>query len=253
MTNCIFILSHQDDEIGIFESISSAVKRNENVYIFFMTSGFIDNKIECSKYTIRDKESIKVLKKIGVKVEKIFFFGRLNNIKTLSLHHNLKISYKKLKNFIKNLNGNIKLFTHAYEGGNPDHDSCNILILNILRNSKKLINAYQFPFYNANSRLLPYVVQKPLKINGPLIKIYSTFSNRLKYLTYLFYYKSQKKVWFGLYPFLIKNLLFKNYFLLQKINKNFIIKKPHAGKLLYEKFGYSKFYEIRSNFLKFLY
>ena len=73
MTNCIFILSHQDDEIGIFESISSAVKRNENVYIFFMTSGFIDNKIECSKYTIRDKESIKVLKKIGVKVEKIFF------------------------------------------------------------------------------------------------------------------------------------------------------------------------------------
>ena len=71
-------------------------------------------------------------------------------------------------------------------------------------------------------------------------------------LKYLFEYKSQLKVWFGLYPFLVFNLLFRNYYFLQKINKNFKVIKPHKGRLLYEKFRNSRFEALRFNFIKFL-
>ena len=109
MTNSIFILSHQDDEFGVFESIRSAVKNNDNVLILYMTSGKIIKEIPRKKIFYRDKESLKVLSKLGVKDKNIFFFGRLNNIPTCRLHKRMNIAYLKLsqllkKNFWKNKN-----------------------------------------------------------------------------------------------------------------------------------------------------
>ena len=95
-------------------------------------------------------------------------------------------------------------------------------------------------------------VQKPLKINGKSIKIRVSFNNKIKYIKYLFFYKSQIKVWVGLYPFLIFNFLTRNFYYLQEINKNFLVKRPHDGKLLYEKFRDSKFQNLKLNFLNFL-
>ena len=89
MRNTIFILSHQDDEFGVFESIRLAIKKNENVIIFYMTSGEINKRIPKNKIYYRDKESLKVLQNIGVKSKNIIFFGRLNNIPTCMLHYNI--------------------------------------------------------------------------------------------------------------------------------------------------------------------
>jgi len=253
MKYSIFILSHQDDEICIFENIRLALKNKRKIKIFFMTNGYLKKKISKKSLSERDKESLKVLKKMQVKKKDIIFFGRENNINSCKLFKNLKFCYDFLLNYLKDLDGKIELFTHAYEGGNEDHDACNVIILKILKNySKKNILAFQFSFYNADTKLFPYKVQKPLKINGKLLKINVKFSHRFQYLKYLFEYKSQFKVWIGLYPFVIFNLLFKNYYFLQKINKNFKLIKPHKGLLLYEKFRNSKFEELKYFFLKFL-
>ena len=252
MKHSIFILSHQDDEICVFENIRLAIQYKKKIKIFFMTNGYLKKKISKRSISQRDNESLKVLGQLGVKKKDIIFFGRENNISSCRLYKNLNFCYKFLFDYLKNLEGRIELFTHAYEGGNEDHDACNIIILKILRNYNKNILAFQFSFYNADTKLFPYKVQKPLKINGNLIKVNIKFSDRLQYLKYLFEYKSQVKVWLGLYPFLIFNLLFKNYYFLQKINRNFKVIKPHKGLLLYEKFRNSKFEELRFNFLKFL-
>lgn len=252
MKHSIFILSHQDDEICVFENIRLAIRYKKKIKIFFMTNGYLKEKISKRSISQRDNESLRVLEQLGVKKKDIIFFGRENNISSCRLYKNLNFCYKFLFGYLRNLKGKIELFTHAYEGGNEDHDACNIIILKILRNSNKNILAFQFSFYNADTKLFPYKVQKPLKMNGNLIKINMKFSDRLQYLKYLFEYKSQIRVWLGLYPFLIFNLLFKNYYFLQKINRNFKVIKPHKGLLLYEKFRNSKFEELRFNFLKFL-
>ena len=45
MKYSVFILSHQDDEIGVFEIIRQALKNRENIYIFYMTNGAIKKEI----------------------------------------------------------------------------------------------------------------------------------------------------------------------------------------------------------------
>jgi LmbE family N-acetylglucosaminyl deacetylase len=251
MNNVVFILSHQDDEFGVFESIKIAIQKKRNIYILYVTSGVIKKSIPKNRNINRDKESLSVLIKLGVKKKNIIFLGRENNIPTCYLHNNLEKAYKKIKSILNNLKGNIDLITHAYEGGNEDHDSCNIIVVKLIRSIKKIKSAYQFPLYNAQT-IFYYSVQKALKVNGKIIKIQSKLFDRIRFIFYLFHYKSQLKVWVGLYPFLIFNLLFRNYYILQKINKNFIITKPHKNKLLYEKFRDITFSELKLKFSKFL-
>ena len=38
--NILFILCHQDDEMGLFNRIKSSVEQKKNVLIIFMTSGY---------------------------------------------------------------------------------------------------------------------------------------------------------------------------------------------------------------------
>ena len=77
--NSVFILSHQDDEIGIFEPLRLAIKNKENVIVFYMTSGSIIKEISKNKLFHRDQESLYVLKKFGVKNKNIIFFGRIKS------------------------------------------------------------------------------------------------------------------------------------------------------------------------------
>ena len=68
---------------------------------------------------------------------------------------------------------------------------------------------------------------------------------------YLFFYKSQLKVWIGLYPFLIFNYLFRDFVYLQRIDKKYTIKKPHKGLLLYERFRNLDFNIVKKHIVKF--
>tara|TARA_Y100000590_G_scaffold444628_1_gene575628 strand:- start:446 stop:1210 length:765 start_codon:yes stop_codon:yes gene_type:complete len=252
MKYSIFILSHQDDEFGVFEIIRKAILKKEKVIIFYMTNGAINKSIPKFKFYNRDLESLGVLKEIGVKENNVIFFGRLNNIPTCCLHKKLKHAYLNLNKYFKKYNGKIKLYTHAWEGGNEDHDACYILVKKIIKNSKKIKAAYQFPLYNANTNLFYYSVQRIIEVNGKAIRIKVNLLDRLKYIKFLFYYKSQIRVWIGLYPFLIFNFLTRNYCILQKINEKKSIEKPHKGTLLYEKFRNSKYKNLQKNFLFFL-
>ena len=49
------------------------------------------------------------------------------------------------------------------------------------------------------------------------------------------------KTFFGLYPFYLIHLIFKRYEVTQKINPSKSYKKPHKGKLLYERRKMDKF------------
>jgi len=252
MATSIFILSHQDDEIGIFEILRLASEKKEKVYIFYMTNGSIKTEIPKNKIFYRDKESMSVLKNFGLNNKNVIFFGRLNNIPTCYLYKKLDLAYKKLNNFINKIPGEIKIYTHSWEGGNEDHDACNILVKKILNSSSNIDESYQFPLYNADTPYFFYKVQKFIKNDRKSPKIKINLINRIRYIKYLFYYKSQLRVWLGLYPFLIKNFLFNKYMQIQYLNKNLDFKKPHKGKLLYEKFKRCNYYDFSRSVKSFL-
>ena len=68
MRNIIFILSHYDDEFGLFNVIEDFCKNNDNVFIMYLTNGLtIDLAKNKKKMQRRENESIRILLKLGVK------------------------------------------------------------------------------------------------------------------------------------------------------------------------------------------
>ncbi|MDA7477234.1 PIG-L family deacetylase [Candidatus Pelagibacter ubique] len=246
--NIFYLFAHQDDEFGAFIDISHKIK-NYNIYIFYLTSGY-KKKILKSQLSTRDKESIKVLKKIGVKEKNIIFLGKQLNIKCNELHLNMNKAYHKIIELTYKIKP-YELVTHSWEGGHEDHDACNLIArkigfkLNIIKNSK------EFSLYNAyNCKLLYFKVFNPIKKNGKFIR--ANFYNRWSYILLLFFYRSQFKIWIGLYPFIIFHYLFFGYNYMQTLNQSRIISRPHSGELLYEARSFCNFKEFKNKTKVFL-
>ena len=202
---------------------------------FYLTIGNISNSSDINLISKRENESKKVLEKIGVKSENITFLGKSLGINSYNLLNNLENVYNKLSNFIEQLEDEIKIFTHAWEGGNIDHDSSFVLALKLMRNYSNIKYGYQFPYYN--SYKMPfnfYRIFYPISINGHAVKSRISFNEKIEFIKYLFYYISQVKIWMGLYPFVIIKILTNNYNYLQEIKNNFELKKPHQNLLWYE-------------------
>ena len=233
-----YFLAHQDDEFGVFAQIKKEVKKNE-LFFFYLTSG-TDKKINKYKLYLRDKESIKALTALGIRKENIFFVGRKLDVK----HNKLYLNAKKVTLFLESLISNIfkpdAIYTHSWEGGHEDHDTCNL----ITRRIKKKFNikkCYQFSLYNSfNSSIIFFKVFNPIeRRNGK--KVLASILDRIYFIKLLFNYTSQIRTWIGLYPFIIFHYLFKGYNFIEILDSNKIIKKPHVGKLLYERRGFCKF------------
>tara|TARA_A100000164_G_C21812083_1_gene726041 strand:+ start:216 stop:965 length:750 start_codon:yes stop_codon:yes gene_type:complete len=245
--NIYYLLAHQDDEFGIFIDISSKIKNN-NIHVFYLTSGYKKN-ISKLKLSIRDKESINVLKKIGVREKNIHFLGKQLDIRCNNLFLNMRIVYLKLLQHVK---GSVpqELVTLAWEGGHEDHDACNLITRKIAMKLRILNCCREFSLYNAyDCKYLYFRVFNPLK-KGTIIK--TNFLKRLYYIMLLFSYRSQFKIWFGLYPFIIYHYLFYGYNYMQQLNQSKNIIKPHNGKLLYELRNFCDFKNFKSKTKSFL-
>lgn len=246
----IIVLAHQDDEFCIFNKISRFKNKN-NIFIFYLTSGLNYNLNKFTK-NLRDNESLKVLRKFGILERNIFFLGRKNSINNNCLYLNLDTAYKDLVEIIKNIPGKKIALTHALEGGHEDHDACYYLVKAINIKYDLFEKSFQFPAYHGKN--LPYIFFKvfsPISENGYVFKEKIQFNDRFKFIYCLFFYKSQLKTWVGLYPFIIFKFLFNKKDSVQKINKNTLIRKPHIGKLLYEKRKFCKYYKFRKKLLIF--
>jgi len=247
----IIILAHQDDEFCIFNRISHH-KNKKDIFIFYMTSGMNKN-LQKNKKNYRDIESINVLKKFGINEKNIFFIGRKLSINSNKLYRSMELAFKELFLNINKINGKKIIFTHALEGGHEDHDACNYLAKVVYLKLKSVCTAYQFPAYHGKN--LPYIFYKvfsPINENGKILKKNFRFLDRFKFIYFLFFYKSQLKVWLGLYPFIIIKFLFAKTDMLQKLEKKITVRRPHKGMLLYEKRGFCQYSKFRRNILSFL-
>ena len=99
MKNKIFLLSHQDDEIAIFNHIKKSVQSRDKIYIFYLTNGRIKKKENEKIIRVREKESLKVLKTLGVNKNSIIFLGKRLKVNSYELHNKLDVTFKELSKF----------------------------------------------------------------------------------------------------------------------------------------------------------
>jgi len=243
-----YLFAHQDDEFGIFIQLKKDIEKNEP-FIFYLTSGS-DKKIDKNKLCLRDKESLKTLKSLGVRQKNIFFIGRKLEIKNNNLYLDAKKVISFLEDFFLKKFKPSAIYTHSWEGGHEDHDTCN-LIARRLRKKFNIKNCFQFSQYNSfNTSLIFFKVFNPIdKNNGK--KVFTNLLNRIRFIRLLFNYKSQIKIWFGLYPLIINHYLFKGFNFIENLETSNKIIKPHSGKLLYEKRNFCKFstFKKKTSFL----
>ncbi len=249
--NLIAVLAHQDDEIFIFNRLSNFAYKG-NIFIFYMTSG-MDINLNKNKLSKRDLESINVLRKLGVKKENIFFLGRNYSINNNQLYKHLGLALKILLINLKKIKGFNTVYTHSLEGGHEDHDACNYLIKALNFKYNFFNKCYQFSAYHGkNLFFIFFRVLNPISENGKIYKKKYQFSDRFKFIYLLFFYKSQLNIWVGLYPFIILKYLFYKNDEIQKIKKSFSIRRPHNGKLLYEKRGYCSYNRFKKKIEDFI-
>ena len=253
MQNKIFLLSHQDDEIAIFNHIRKSVLSKDNISIFFLTNGRI-KKIDDQKIIkIREKESLDVLNKIGVKKNNIFFLGKKLKTNSYNLHNKLDITINELSKFFEKIKNDAIIYSHSWEGGNVDHDSCYVITIKLMKKFACIKSAFQFSMYNSqNMPFNFYRAFSPIKENGHIISFNTNLRDRIRFILLSFHYKSQKKIWFGLYPFLILRIIFNRYGNLQIIKNRFLLKKPHQNNLWYERRNFISYNRIKLRFLSFL-
>jgi hypothetical protein len=165
----------------------------------------------------------------------------------------MKVAYSGLNHMLKIYREFERLYFLAWEGGHQDHDAVYVLGCVFAKKNNLLNKAFQFSLYN--SKCLPfkfYNVIWPIKENGKIFCYNIRMLDRLKYLGYCFYYKSQAKTWLGLFPFYLFNMIFSGKQKLQLADYTRIRVKPHAGKLFYEKrnlYTYQQFLVDASRFI----
>ena len=252
--NIFFIFSHQDDEFALFNIIENATKKQKNVFVFYLTTGLKNKKQNIkSKLLKRDKESLNVLLKLGVRRKNIFFIGKKLNIPVYNLYKNLNVVYNEIDKRLEKYAGKHIVYTHSWEGGNEDHDASYIIIKKLIFYKSKIVKAFEFSHYNNyNSKFLPFKVQKFIHNKKKIYETKIKTSYKIKYINYLFSYTSQLYLWLPIFPFVIFRILNNDYGNLRTIEKNLVIKKPHSGILLYEKLRKKKYLYFKKYFISFL-
>ena len=221
----------------------------------FLSNNCLKNKKQNikSKLLKRDKESLNVLLKLGVRRKNIFFIGKKLNIPVYNLYKNLNVVYNEIDKRLEKYAGKHIVYTHSWEGGNEDHDASYIIIKKLIFYKSKIVKAFEFSHYNNyNSKFLPFKVQKFIHNKKKIYETKIKTSYKIKYINYLFSYTSQLYLWLPIFPFVIFRILNNDYGNLRTIEKNLVIKKPHSGILLYEKLRKKKYLYFKKYFISFL-
>jgi len=237
----IFIFSHLDDEFGIFYQLEKSLKSKKDTLIFYVTTSSSNHVIHQKRLT----ETYKSLEALGANRSQIILLG------TELLIPDLGVSEKVIKVFnyfdqllTKNNTKDLVIYTHAYEGGHPDHDALNLILRSLRQKRNYLFKIVVYPLYHGKG--MPWILYKvmdPFKKSKGWYSLEIPLQKRLFYIKLLFNYKSQVKTLIGLAPFYIFKILFRGKQNL-KIEDNFYGGMPHSGFPLYEKrqmYSQSKF------------
>lgn len=246
----IYLLPHQDDEIGVITSLINELRAGNEVLCFYLTKSSLDID--------RDKESMDYFKHLNIfKKGRQVFLGSQIPIIDQSLSDNLHKVFNYIFEVIsrneKKYDRKITILAPSFEGGHPDHDSAYVIALKI-RIQKKYLKFYTFPLYHSEGTFKGlFKAFKPLKsykreiiLNKPLKK------DCINLFSSIFIFKSQLITLLLLSPFFLIRILVGFYLIDEKkniqkfqIQKNkYKLQKPHKGIIYSEYRGWVLNYNL---------
>ena len=245
----LFLFAHQDDEFAVFEEIYTSIQAGKQVYCVYITRGV---KAGFSS-KIRNQESLRVLSKLGVNNNNIIYVGDILSVNDGELFNSLSSVYKWIYDFLTKHSKNIYIYIPAWEGGHPDHDCLSVISIKAIEKFGALKYTFQFPLYNRQDCIGPFFrFLHPLTSNGSIHKKIIPLLRRIRFLSYLAEYKSQRKTWLGLLPATLIHYVFKKTQILQAVNAVNEIHRPHNGILYYEYRKFNNWDSLQKNLMEFL-
>ncbi|MDC1133286.1 PIG-L family deacetylase [Alphaproteobacteria bacterium] len=248
LSKVLFLFSHHDDEFGVFFLIEDFIFQGLEVHIVYLTSSHIDG-LPCSR---REKESIKVLKSLGVYEKNIHYIGKNNKVKDLKLHLYMDLLFKEMLKLFKN-NKIEKIIVHCWEGGHPDHDTSHILGVYLAKKLNILKDLYQFPLYSGRGLIWSFFrLFDTFPLNGTVYEYKIPLIKRIRYLGLVLHFKSQIKTFIGLYPVYLYHMLIYGKQYVQNVSATNLSSRPHKGPLLYERRKMGNYDFIREKYCEFI-
>jgi len=227
----LFVFAHQDDEFGVFPWIEREVRRGAAVVCVYLTDGGLGGQ----DVSVRNQESLRVLADLGVSSSSVLFAGGAGGIPDGALLTHLNAAWSCL---LRALEGRQlgRMYLPAWEGGHQDHDAAHLLGVRLAQLHGVLSEARQYSLYNGGGLAGPlFRVLSPLAENGQTEDLHLCLRERLRYLTWMLRYPSQWKSWLGLFGPVALKLLCDGRYRLQPVLAERINRRPHSGRLLYER------------------
>lgn len=232
----LFLLAHQDDEYFVAPLLA---EDPSNARCVFLTMGDFHG----TSCTVRNAESRRALRSLGVADEQIVFAGEKLRVPDNDLASHLP----SVSAWLDAECGNVKtIFAPAYEGGHPDHDAACLLGHAFAARSGG-IPVLEFAAYRAHPWLPHYfgVMMLPKGLPTDAVALPKARFSPKSFVLFR-YYPSQWKTWLGLLPPLICHYLAGGRTgIYRAANRDFRI-RPHEGKLYYEYRRWSTFDRFRA-------
>lgn len=232
----LFLFAHQDDEFGVFQAILNEMEKGNRVICVYLTDGGKRG----ANTSDRNKESLAVLEQLGVRKDDVRFIGSEQSIPDGRLIEKLADATVWVKDYFATQGIVVAVYVPAWEGGHHDHDAINALAVTLAASYGMVNVVRQFPLYTGYRCVGPlFRVLSPLPMNGTVSTIPIPWKNRFRFLWFCLSYRSQKRTWLGLFPFVAFHYLVIGEQLYQSASVERIMQRPHGGMLYYEK---RKFY-----------
>lgn len=228
----LFILPHQDDEIGVFHVIDECVKARRRLLVVYVTDG----AWQSASTATRNAESMAVLTRLGVAQDGVWFLGQERRVANQRLRFHLEETHAALHARLSSGPEVTAIYTPAWEGGHPDHDAAALLAVALARNLGVEGKVRQFPMYSAyRCTWRPYTVFDPIREAAPVVTDRIPGNRRIEHLKLCLMYPSQTKTMIGLFPFILAHYLVKGVQQYQSLDSAIVARRPHTGALLYER------------------
>lgn len=239
----LFLFAHQDDEYGVFHRIEQCVRKGLRVHCAYLTDG----ATPAATAERRNRESLAVLQRLGVREADITFAGGEMGIPDAGLAERLPDALGWIRGWMAQFAQIDSIHVIAWEGGHHDHDALHALTLIAAKEAGMLGKVRQFPLYNAYGCWHPFFnALTPLAANGPVQSERIPFAARLRYLRLCLSYPSQRTTWIGLFPFILLRYLVRGTQDLQQVSLARLREQPYPGPLYYERRGFYTWDELRS-------
>jgi LmbE family N-acetylglucosaminyl deacetylase len=229
----LFIFAHQDDEYAAAPWLREELQLGNDVACVYLTDG--GSRVAPA---LRDAESRGVLHSLGVADEAIAFLSsggaRIPDgaLATQSLDGlDMLQRWIETSGFVPN-----RIYSHAYEGGHPDHDAAHLIAARLAMQYNALDDAWQFALYNAYRCPRPFFTTlRQIPSVAPQRKAAMPLRTRIGLSWLCWKYRSQRRTWLGLFPgaFLERVLLGRESVVRFDLAR--LSQRPHAGELLYER------------------